>query len=329
MSEWLSSYIRDTADAIPGIVERYVAIQRHIFNPRVIWLLPVLIVGWELLSFLESQQRLTRLNAAAAYARAESDRMLLQSPHDQHATKQAVHRSSAAALEALNAHQKGHESIFLQGQFYVVLILGLLLEAAAVLVIASRQWWLLVTAVAAVVYGNVDDWFPPPLQRPVYETCLTRLGPTGPKPDEATDLLNETADAIAFPEVKSLSPESALVLARWRGDLLLDDLAILSPETAANLSTHEGVLSLNGLNTLSEEAAIALAKHRGPIHLTALLECPPHAMEMLKSKPTTKKHGGDWRGWIRFLFGAVAVLGPCGAFIRRAVIRRSGNTSRS
>lgn len=306
----------DTSDEAPTVWERFLAIQRQIlscaFGPRVVWIWPALLIAAELLSFTQHWQQLARLDATAAYARAKAETSLSQSPRESGETREAVNRSASAAIEAVNAHRTGYRTIF-QPQLLLVVLLCIFIEVALVAVIAARLWWVLVTAGVFLAYKNIDNWFPPPLEKPTYGTITASPFPVGPKPDEATDFMKRAedsgCDAIDFADAKSLPPESALVLARFRGDLLFDNLTSLSLQTAANLATHEGVLSLNGLKSLSDEAAIALAKHRGPIRLTGLVECTPHAMEMLKSKPTTKTRSEGWRGWIRFLLRVIALFG--------------------
>jgi len=82
-------------------------------------------------------------------------------------------------------------------------------------------------------------------------------------------VLVERENGIYLPNLTSLTPDVAEVLAKHEGPFLdLDSLTVISPEVAKSLATFEGELSLTGLIEISKEAgALLAAKTGGRIYL--------------------------------------------------------------
>ena len=87
---------------------------------------------------------------------------------------------------------------------------------------------------------------------------------------------------IAVPdEVKELSQDAAVVLAKYRGNLRLESLTVLSDAAAQALAQHKGELYLDGLTSLSDAAAQALAQHKGSLYLSGLTSLSDAAAQAL------------------------------------------------
>jgi hypothetical protein len=77
-------------------------------------------------------------------------------------------------------------------------------------------------------------------------------------------VLVEREDGIYLPNLASLTPEVADVLAKHEGPFLdLDSLSVISSEVAKSLATFEGELSLTGLIEISKEVGELLAAKTG------------------------------------------------------------------
>ena len=83
--------------------------------------------------------------------------------------------------------------------------------------------------------------------------------------EQATELLTQP-NSLRL-SVTELSPEVAVVLAKYKGELHFDALTTLTPESAAALAKRDGPLGLPKLAELSPAAAKALAPHSGVLIL--------------------------------------------------------------
>jgi len=101
------------------------------------------------------------------------------------------------------------------------------------------------------------------------------------KVDDAVQLSSDTV--LEFDGLTYLPEETAKILAKHNGPLMLDGLTSLSEELAKTLALHKGqVLMLNGLTELSEKAAKALAQYKGVrLNLSGLTALSKEAAEAL------------------------------------------------
>jgi hypothetical protein len=88
--------------------------------------------------------------------------------------------------------------------------------------------------------------------------------------EAAKQLVNsasENEDFLLIPGITNLYEGEALVLATYRGGLVLDDLTRLSDSAATALLAHKGGLSFNGLINISDELADILKQYQGDLTL--------------------------------------------------------------
>lgn len=88
--------------------------------------------------------------------------------------------------------------------------------------------------------------------------------------EAAKQLVNsasENEDVLLIPGITNLYEGEALVLATYRGGLVLDDLTRLSDSAATALLAHKGGLSINGLINISDELADILKQYQGDLTL--------------------------------------------------------------
>jgi hypothetical protein len=292
-------------DDAPKLWERFLAIQRQILSyavgPRVVWIWPALLIAAELLSFAQHRQRLARLDAAAAYARAMADESLAKSPIELSESRRLVHQSAAAAIDAVNAHQKGYESLFRPREWLLLtVLLGVAFEAALVLTIAANQCWKMIAsgeksavhAQCRTLLSNLDNLT---ALSAGDATCLAENqdslslnGLTAISEEAAKSLAEHRGYSLSLNGLTTIPVESAKALGSYPGMLSLDGLIAISGEAAKGLAGHRGdLLCLNGLKSISAEAAEALAPHRGLLLLDGLTSISSEAAKCLA------EHRGD------------------------------------
>jgi hypothetical protein len=81
--------------------------------------------------------------------------------------------------------------------------------------------------------------------------------------------------------VTDLSPETAAVLAKYKGELRFEGLTTLSPEVAAALATREGQIDLPKLTALSPAVAKALSATKSSLNLPSVKDLPKDVAEAL------------------------------------------------
>jgi hypothetical protein len=85
-------------------------------------------------------------------------------------------------------------------------------------------------------------------------------------PDTAS-VLSRHKGWILLPRLTSLSPAAAKALSPLKGKLSLPALKELPPDVANALAPHAGMLDIEGVKSLSDASAAALAKHVGEVSL--------------------------------------------------------------
>jgi hypothetical protein len=89
--------------------------------------------------------------------------------------------------------------------------------------------------------------------------------------EEAKQIARYKCKTLRLDGLKTLEPDAAWELARYRGDLHLDGITALSGDVAKALSLHEGgCLSLNGLTQLQPDVAGALAPFKNQLLLNGI-----------------------------------------------------------
>lgn len=118
--------------------------------------------------------------------------------------------------------------------------------------------------------------------------------------EESAEIVAESDGPISLNGLRTISSDVAEALSHHRGWLGLDGLTDLTPAAADHLARHRhGVhvggfynrLSLNGLATLSDETASALARFLGNLRLNGLETVTPDVARILATHVTD----GIWR----------------------------------
>lgn len=134
------------------------------------------------------------------------------------------------------------------------------------------------------------SWHRLDVTHPSVARCLVacRQGPM--RLDLIKTLTSETAAVLAGERCElslngltELSDSCALALSEHRGPLRLNGLKGLSAESAAALGRHRGPLYLSGIRTLSAECAVGLSRHTGALYLTGLLHIEYESAAALSS----------------------------------------------
>lgn len=96
---------------------------------------------------------------------------------------------------------------------------------------------------------------------------LSMVGLEALTKDAAESLASFNGRRLCLSGVTAMSREIAIALAKYDGDLVLQEVGALSTEAASAIATHKGALTLGGLSTLSDEAAYALAQYEGDLSI--------------------------------------------------------------
>ena len=127
----------------------------------------------------------------------------------------------------------------------------------------------LVTLLSVLVHGQVH---------------AQKIDPAGAKTltvEQATELLKQP-NSLRL-SVMDLSPEVAVVLAKYKGELRFEVLTTLSPEAAAALATREGQIDLPKLTALSPDVAKALSAAKGALNLSGVKDLPTNVAEAISA----------------------------------------------
>jgi len=117
---------------------------------------------------------------------------------------------------------------------------------------------------------------------------------------ESAEIVAESNGPITLNGLRTISSDVAEALSHHRGWLCLDGLTDLAPTAADHLARHGHTvhlgefynhLSLNGLATLSEETASALARFPGNLRLNGLETVTPEVARILATHVTDENWG--------------------------------------